>query len=66
LLVGQDGILRADWQSAQACAGYQPARRLPTCPTSQTDPLPECRRNSMGPRFESGLLHQDYGAVAQR
>ena len=25
----------------------------------------ECRRNYMGPRFESGLLHQDYGAVAQ-
>jgi len=29
--VGQDAILRADWESAQA--GYQPARRFPTCPT---------------------------------
>jgi hypothetical protein len=39
--VGQDGILRAGWQPAQACADCQSARRLPTCPTSHTDPLPD-------------------------
>jgi tRNA(Ile)-lysidine synthase len=35
-LVGQVGNLRADWQSAQTCAGSQPARRIPSCPTILT------------------------------
>src|SRR5207244_1277931 len=35
--VGQVDNLRADWQSAQACAGSQPACRMPSCRMWQTD-----------------------------
>jgi hypothetical protein len=48
ILVGQDGILRADWQSAQTCRGYRPETgrltigpQVANLPHKQTDPLTE-------------------------
>src|SRR6266567_6189273 len=62
-LVGQVVNLRADWQSAQACAGSQPARRIPSCPTWQTDRLPELVSilpNGIARRASYGLASNPY------
>src|SRR6266567_2387676 len=64
--VGQDGILRAGCEPAQACADCQSARRLTTCPTSQTTLILGCpfgviddehfHRALLGIQLESELL----------
>ncbi len=58
-LVGQFGNLRADWQSAQTDAGYEFARRIPSCPTI----LPTVQLTSASPAVARRLIRAAIQAV---